>query len=230
MNSCCDLHHQARKGNQQHEQSPTKAGKNSLPRDVINTHARHWEAHLQSIADFLVPGEGVWRREIEDEDCIEFFDGPEEIEFREQGPSLHHFRSSNIRMEKIFLQHCWEECIQSGIKIPATRIPHEENYDGEECMQQNLPVQDQSFKSDSECDKEAEDTTLLIDEEDRSENLENEKIPEPQQLSETVQNDTGEPLVKKPKLSADFLTSRKTAKALSEILSTTKDVMLYEKL
>ena len=97
-------------------------------------------------------------------------------------------------------------------------------------MQQNLPVQDQSFKSDSECDKEAEDTTLLIDEEDRSENLENEKIPEPQQLSETVQNDTGEPLVKKPKLSEDFLTSRKTAKALSEILSTTKDDMLHEKL
>ena len=97
-------------------------------------------------------------------------------------------------------------------------------------MQQNLPVQAQSFKSDSECDKEAEDTTLLIDEEDRSENLENEKIPEPQQLSETVQNDTGEPLVKKPKLSEDFLTSRKIAKALSDILSTTKDVMLYEKL
>ena len=48
----------------------------------------------------------------------------------------------------------------------------------------------------------------------KSENLENEKIPEPQQLSETVQNDTGEPLVKKPKLSEDFLTSRKTAKAL----------------
>ena len=64
----------------------------------------------------------------------------------------------------------------------------------------------------------------------KSENLENEKIPEPQQLSETVQNDTGEPLVKKPKLSEDFLTSRKIAKALSDILSTTKDVMLYEKL
>ena len=30
LNSCCDLHHQARKGNQQHEQSPTKAGKNSF--------------------------------------------------------------------------------------------------------------------------------------------------------------------------------------------------------
>ena len=56
------------------------------------------------------------------------------------------------------------------------------------------------------------------------------RFRKPQQLSETVQNDTGEPLVKKPKLSEDFLTSRKTAKALSEILSTTKDVNLYEKL
>ena len=70
----------------------------------------------------------------------------------------------------------------------------------------------------------------MIDEQDSRENLENDLIPEPQQLSETVQNDTGEPLVKKPKLSEDFLTSRKTAKALSEILSTTKDVNLYEKL
>ena len=97
-------------------------------------------------------------------------------------------------------------------------------------MQQNLPVQDQSFESDGECEEEAEDTTLLIDEEESSENLENNQIPEPQQLSETEQNETGEPLAKKPKLSEDFLPSSKTAKALSEILGTTKDVMLYEKL
>ena len=45
-----------------------------------------------------------------------------------------------------------------------------------------------------------------------------------------MQNETGEPLAKKPKLSEDFLPSSKTAKALSEILGTTKDVMLYEKL
>ena len=82
--------------------APPKLGKTVLPKDVINTHARHWEAHLQSIADFLVPVEGVWWREIEDEDCIEFFDGPEEIEFWEQGPSLHHFHFSNIRREKNF--------------------------------------------------------------------------------------------------------------------------------
>ena len=45
-----------------------------------------------------------------------------------------------------------------------------------------------------------------------------------------MQIDTGEPLAKKPKLYEDFLASSKTAKALSELLGTTKDVMFYEKL
>ena len=30
------------------------------PKDVINTHAGHWEAHIESIADLLVLGEVVW--------------------------------------------------------------------------------------------------------------------------------------------------------------------------
>ena len=86
-------------------------------------------------------------------------------------------------------------------------------------MQQNLPVQDQSFESDGECEEEAEDTTLLIDEEESSENLENNQIPEPQQLSETVQNETGEPLAKKPKLSEIFLPAAKQQKLLQRFLA-----------
>ncbi|CAH3107139.1 unnamed protein product [Pocillopora meandrina] len=83
----------------------------------------------------------------------------------------------------------------------------------EKYMEQNPPVQDQSFKNSRE-------------------NRENHLIPKPQQLSlsKTMQIDTGEPLAKKPKLYEEFLASRKTAKALSELLGTTKDVMLYEKL
>ena len=102
----------------------------------------------------------------------------------------------------------------------------------EEYMEQNPPVQDQSFKSDREPEEEAEDAALWIDEEDSRENLENHLIPEPQQLSlsKTMQIDTGEPLAKKPKLYEDFLASSKTAKAFSELLGTTKDVMFYEKL
>ena len=69
----------------------------------------------------------------------------------------------------------------------------------EEYMEQNPPVQDQSFKSDREPEEEAEDAALWIDEEDSRENLENHLIPEPQQLSlsKTMQIDTGEPLAKK---------------------------------
>ena len=101
----------------------------------------------------------------------------------------------------------------------------------EDYMEQNPRVQDQSFKSDREPEEEAEDAALWIDEDSR-ENLENHLIPEPQQLSlsKTMQIDTGEPLAKKPKLYEDFLASSKTAKALSELLGTTKDVMFYEKL
>ena len=54
-------------------------GNTFLPKDVINTHVGHWKAHIKYIADFLVPEEGVLLREIEEEDCIKFFDGPDEI-------------------------------------------------------------------------------------------------------------------------------------------------------
>ena len=90
-----------------------------------------------------------------------------------------------IKIQKLFLQHCWEECIESGIKIPATRFHDntckwissnfclssnreidKESQDGEEYMEQNLPVQEQSFESDSEPEEEARDTAHLINGQD----------------------------------------------------------------
>ena len=53
--------------------APPKLENTVLPKDVIINHAGHWEAHLTSIAHFLIPEGGVWWREIEEEDCIEFF-------------------------------------------------------------------------------------------------------------------------------------------------------------
>ena len=91
-------------------------------------------------------------------------------------------------------------------------------------MEQNLPVQDQSLKSDREPEEEAENAALSIDEEDSRENLENHLIPEPQQLS------LSKHWLRSQSYMKIFLASSKTAKALSELLGTTKDVMLYEKL
>ena len=81
-------------------------------------------------------------------------------------------------------------------------------------MEQNLPVQDQSLKSDREPEEKAEDAALSIDEENSRENLENHLIPEPQQLSlsKTMQIDTGEPLAKKPKLYEDFFSIKQNSK------------------
>lgn len=48
-----------------------KLGNTILPWELIHTHAGHLEAHLKSIADFLLPGEGVWWK-VTDGGCIEF--------------------------------------------------------------------------------------------------------------------------------------------------------------
>ena len=101
-------------------------------------------------------------------------------------------------------------------------------------MEQNLPVQDQSLKSDRESEEEAEDAALSIDEEDSRENLENHLIPEPQQLSlsKTMQIDTSEPLAKKPKLYEDFFSIKQNSKGSFRASWHNQRcyVMLYEKL
>lgn len=193
----------------------------------------------------------MWK-EIEGEDCIEFFDGPEEVEFREQGPSLHHFRSSNIRAEQQYIQRCWEECIETSIKIPATKLrdstgkwktsdvclssqtEKEEVHDEEDHMEQDMQLED-SIKNDNGPEDEVEDEAVLVD--DNEKNLEKDMISvqvesdiSERQHSETDEDETDEPTANKAKISEDFSLSSKTAKALAEILGITKDVLLYEKL
>ena len=70
----------------------------------LEKYADDWAAHLKLIADFLEPGEGVWWKEMEDH--IEFLDGLEEACFRQEGPQLHHFRSTSITKEQEVLDVC----------------------------------------------------------------------------------------------------------------------------
>ena len=60
-------------------------------------------------SDFLLCGPGIWWKD--DGDSIEFFDGPVEVDFKEQGPSLQHFRSSNMK-----------KCIDSKVSMPITTL------------------------------------------------------------------------------------------------------------
>ena len=78
-----------------------------------------WQTHLEHISDFLLPGKGVWWRYNQEHNEVEFFDSASELSSRNEGPLLHHFRSSSLKLEESYLKECWEECIQQDTTLPA---------------------------------------------------------------------------------------------------------------
>ena len=91
-----------------------------LLKSDLDKYAGDRVAHLQLILDFLKPGEGVWWKEVDD--SIELFDGPDEPSFQDKGQKLHHFRSTSIPKEQELLAACWNKCLVTGVKIPATKL------------------------------------------------------------------------------------------------------------
>ena len=98
-----------------------------IPKAIIKKYSSSWQAHLERISDFLLPGEGVWW--TQDENFVEFLDACGEAEFRGEGPTLHHFRSSNLKNEEQHLMGCWQQCLQREVIIP-TYLIHDEDQDG----------------------------------------------------------------------------------------------------
>ena len=66
-----------------------------------------YQAHLERTADFLASGS--WHQETPD--GIEFFDGPEEPDQRQNGPFLAHFRSRSIIGEANKQQEIWQNLV-----------------------------------------------------------------------------------------------------------------------
>lgn len=62
----------------------------------------------------------------QDDEFVEFFDACSEPEFREEGPKLHHFRSTNFKNEEEYLMKCWQECVETEVIIPAHLIRTED--------------------------------------------------------------------------------------------------------
>ena len=89
--------------------------------DEINCFS--YQAHLERIADFLMPGEGVWWHFDKDMRCIIFHDGAGQQSSRLQGPPLHHFRSWTVRMERAYLAESWKSCISNPqLLLPTSKI------------------------------------------------------------------------------------------------------------
>ena len=79
-----------------------------------------YQSHIERISDYLVCGPGVWWKTTND--GVEFFDGDFEDDYRDVGPTMHHFRSSSLVDIDALLLEQWEQCITENIQLPAVSI------------------------------------------------------------------------------------------------------------
>ena len=83
----------------------------------LKKYCRDYQALLESIADYLIEGQGSWWRETEK--GIEFFDSKNENIQK----SIHHFRSTTMKEEEKWVQDCWLVCLDDKHSlIPAFKI------------------------------------------------------------------------------------------------------------
>ena len=75
-----------------------------------------WQAHLQRIGPFLEPGIGIWWRSTDE--CYELLDGNNEPNFKQQGPSLQHYRDT--KLEEIYVK---KEALRGNILEQGTTLP-----------------------------------------------------------------------------------------------------------
>ena len=103
-------------------------GNTVIPKQMLIRNRKVWQAHLERTCDFLLAGEGIWWRTCTNGD-IEFFYAKENPEAVPQGPTLHHFRSSNFKAEESYLKKCWELCLEKKIPMPI-KVLQIENAEG----------------------------------------------------------------------------------------------------
>ena len=70
------------------------------------------EGHLKRLADYVELGENVWW--IRDGDWLEFYDGDDQPNTREEGPIFMSFETHDLQDVYKMLKHSWEQCKQKG--------------------------------------------------------------------------------------------------------------------
>ena len=81
-----------------------------------------YQAHLERISDYLLPGEGVWWHRDEESCSIVFHDSVDEDDWRDEGPAMCHFRSSSLKSIELRVQSSWEKCLADAVTLPIERI------------------------------------------------------------------------------------------------------------
>ena len=87
-----------------------------IPDNYIESHKSSFPAHLERISNFLIPGPSVWWEK--GNGTVVFRDGDKDLCFREQGPSLRHFRSSCLTDVQHTAAEVWNELLKVDIALP----------------------------------------------------------------------------------------------------------------
>lgn len=91
-----------------------------FPHSMMQNVSGHYQAHLERIGDYLVPGPGVWWKKVDH--GIMFLDGSNEDDFKDAGPVLHHFKSMSLNNIDAYLKQQWEICCTSNVELPAIHL------------------------------------------------------------------------------------------------------------
>ena len=86
----------------------------------IKSQQASFQAHLQRIADYLLPGPGIWWKR--EGSCVRFCDGTGSPDQHLQGPSLVSFRSTTVQDELHRTKACWEKCLDGNVELPLQQL------------------------------------------------------------------------------------------------------------
>ena len=80
-----------------------------------------WQAHLQRIAHYIVPENGVWWHFTQSGDAC-FNDGDLDLEYHSAGPQSLHFHNSNLEDVSERAQFCWQSCVTKQLEMPIDAV------------------------------------------------------------------------------------------------------------
>lgn len=93
----------------------------TVSKDLLTKKARLWQAQLEVIGDFLLPGPGVWWH-WKGDGSVEFHDGPSEATHHPEGPRVFHFRSSSVKAIQTSLETAWKQCSEKPKEMPLYQL------------------------------------------------------------------------------------------------------------
>ena len=93
----------------------------TVSKDLLTKKARLWQAQLEVIGDFLLPGPGVWWH-WKDDGSVEFHDGSSEATHHPEGPRIFHFRSSLVKPIQTSLETAWKQYSEKPEELPLHQL------------------------------------------------------------------------------------------------------------